>query len=282
MDVAAPKAVLSQETFGQLRDLIYERTGIRFADNKKYLLESRLARRLEERNCPDFEAYYHFLKYDPDREREMTALYNVVTTNETSFFRDMPQLSAFAEGVLAEILQNGAGASKALKIWSAACSTGEEPYTLAMMAAEKGILSRGWRLEILATDISEMVLKSAQRGLYGEYAIRNTPEQYLKKYFAQEGSSYAVRPEMRDLVRFQHMNLVDPSRMKVVRGMDVVFCRNVLIYFDEAAKKKVVASLYDSLNPKGYLFIGHSESLHTISRAFKLVTVNKMLVYQKA
>lgn len=276
---------LSEKVFIALRDLIYQRSGIFYPDNKKYVLENRLMRRIEDEGFENFEKYVDFLRSDPQREREYSILFELVTTNETSFFRDINQLQVFELGILPKLLKDFEEKGiKKLRMWSAACSTGEEPYTLAMQTLNR--IPQGnnsdMDIEIHATDISEGVLNSARRGEYSDYSLRNVPPQYLNKYFNKNGNGkYSVKPEIKRLVRFSNVNLYDSMKLRVFRGMNVVFCRNVLIYFDEPSKKKVINSIYDCLMPGGYLFIGHSESLFNISRAFKLVNVNNLLVYQK-
>ncbi|MBI4714876.1 MAG: protein-glutamate O-methyltransferase CheR [Nitrospirae bacterium] len=274
--------ILNPETFVALRQLIYERSGIFFPDNKKYLLESRLAKRVEEGEFETFENYVYFLRFDAMREKELSQIFDVITTNETSFFRDANQIQSFETGVLPLAIKgNGNRGVKRLKVWSAACSTGEEPYTIAMILMEKFPQLQGWEVEILASDISEGVLNAARKGEYGAYAIRNMPPLYLQKYFIPAGGRYVVKPAVKNLVRFSNINLYDSSRTRMIRAVDLIFCRNVLIYFDEEAKKKIISSLYDALSPEGYLLIGHSESLYNISRAFKLIQVGNALVYQK-
>lgn len=277
------KPKLSYETFCQLRDIIYAKCGIFFSDTKKYLLETRLSRRIEERNLKSFEDYYYFLTYDRDREREMVNVLNCIVTNETSFFRDMPQLEAFQNGVVPRVIEEKTAVSavKTLKVWSAASSTGEEPYTLAMMLMENGLQARGWTLDLLGTDISDIVLKTAAAGVYEKYSLRNTPDQYLKKYFTGNGDSYSVQKKVQEVVKFRRLNLVDSLETRMVRGMDIIFCRNVLIYFDDASKKKAASHLYDSLNNGGYLFVGFSETLHNITRLFRPVSMERLVVYQK-
>ncbi|HNR50531.1 MAG: protein-glutamate O-methyltransferase CheR [Bacteriovoracaceae bacterium] len=274
---------MTDETFRLLRDFIYEHSGIFFPDNKKPQLENRLSLRIKANNLPDFEKYYYMLKYDPQSPREIRALFDSVTTNETSFFRSPPQIQAFQEKALPEILQRKAGeGDKTLRLWSAGCSTGDEPYTLGMVALEVlGGAADGWDVKIFASDISEKALKSARAAVYNEYTLRSVPPEIKEKYFVPEDSQYRVCDDVRMLVEFQYMNFNDEKRVKLMQGLDVVFCRNVLIYFDDAARKRFVSQLYDNLNPGGYLFIGHSESLHNISRAFKLVHFPGALGYKK-
>ena len=276
---------MSDSTFHTLSDMIYARSGMHFPDNKKYILENRLSRRIEDAGFGNYEKYIEFLKHDAGKEKEFTNLFNIITTNETFFFRDANQLQAFESTVLPDIVQKlKAKGSKKMRIWSAACSTGEEPYTLSMMVTDR--LSspeyKDWDIEIHGSDISESVLSSARRGEYNDYSVRNVMPQQLSKHFSKNGSGkYVIKPEIKKLVRFSNINLSDETALRMYRGMDIIFCRNVLIYFDEASKKKVISSLYNSLVSGGYLFIGHSESLFNITRAFKIVNVNSVLLYQK-
>ena len=274
---------MSDETFRLLRDFIYEHSGIFFSDNKKSQLENRLSLRLKVNNLPDFDKYYYLLKYDPQASRELRALFDSVTTNETSFFRSPPQIQAFQEKALPEILgKRAAQGEKVLRIWSAGCATGDEPYTLGMVVWEVlGEKMPEWDVKIFASDISEKALKSARAAVYNDYTLRSVPPDIKKKYFIQEGPQFRVCDDIRMLVELQYLNFNDEKRVKLMRGFDIIFCRNVLIYFDDAAKKRFVSQLYDNLNPGGYLFIGHSESLHNISRAFKLVHFPGALGYKK-
>lgn len=278
-------AKMSDNAFHSLRDMIYNRSGMHFSDHKKYILENRLSRHIEDSGFESYDKYIEFLKHDAGREKEFTYLFNIITTNETFFFRDTAQLQAFESVVLPDIVQKlKARGSKKMRIWSAACSTGEEPYTLSIMVSDK--LSepeyKDWDIEIHGSDISEAVLSAARRGEYNDYSVRNVTPQHMSKYFTQNGNGkFAIKPEIKKAVRFSNINLSDDAALRMFRGMDIIFCRNVLIYFDEASKKKVISSLYNSLLSGGYLFIGHSESLFNISRAFKIVNVNNVLIYQK-
>lgn len=267
--------VLQDTTFKQLRDFIYEKSGIFIPDTKKYLIETRLVKRIEDKNLKGFEDYLHFIRYSTNGD-ELAKLFDTVTTNETFFFRESQQLDVFTDILLPKILEKGS--LKTLRIWSAACSTGEEPYTISMILMEK---MPGIRPDIAASDISDRVLDSAKKAVYGSYSIRNIPPPYLKKYFWANGQSYELDPSAKSPVRFMNLNLIDEKKTKGITGMDVVFCRNVLIYFDDKAKQKVVSHLYDSLKPGGYLFIGASESLHNVTRAFKPLVINKVIVYQR-
>ncbi|MBI5056948.1 MAG: protein-glutamate O-methyltransferase CheR [Nitrospirae bacterium] len=268
---------LPDSTFKDLRDYIYEKSGIYIADTKKYLIENRLARILQEKNLKSFEDYYKLIKCSINGN-ELTRLFDAVTTNETYFFREPEQLNVFANEIASKIFSQNKGAK--IRIWSAASSTGEEPYTLSMMLLEKGFSAR--QFEIYGSDLSEGVLSSAKRAVYNSYSVRNIPENYLKKYFLSNGQSHELNPLIKNTVKFMKVNLIDDKNTKLLRNVDVIFCRNVLIYFDVKAKQKVVSNLYDSLNHGGYLFIGSSESLHNITRAFRPNVSNKAIIYQKA
>lgn len=274
---------LSTEAFKQVRDFIYEKSGMYFPDNKAYLIESRLAPRVEEKGCTSFEDYLLMLKRDPSSGRELTTLFDTITINETSFFRDIEQLDTVLNSTLLELVEEKKKkGDRKLRIWSAASSSGEEPYTIAMYLLEKQASLAGWDMEVLGSDISEAVLTAARRGVYGTYAVKTTPEKYMKRFISSNGDgTYSVKPEVKQLVRFANINLYDHQKIKMMKGMDIILCRNVLIYFDEVSKRKVVSDLYDCLNPGGYFVIGRSESLHNVSRAFRPVSKDKVVLYKK-
>jgi len=274
---------MSDDMFRQLREFIYQQTGIYFLDNKKYLLEGRLAKRVQILNLQDFESYYQLVKFGSSRMEEMKYLYDAVTINETFFFRNEPQFEAFEKTLVPQLVASRRSEpQRKLKIWSAASSSGEEAHTLAMIYLEKLKPLHPWLdIEIIGTDISPGVLEIAKQGIYREYSIRNMPPQYLEKYFQTDGTRYHLDEKVKSLVRFQHINLFDRQRMRQMTRFDVIFCANVLIYFDAKSKIQVVSDLYDALNPGGYLFIGYAESLHGISSAFKLINLPKTVAYKK-
>jgi chemotaxis protein methyltransferase CheR len=278
---SAPK--LSEETFVMLRDFIYSKTGIFFPEKKKYLIEGRLVKRLQVLKLGHFEDYLQLLKYDQLRQNEFEFLCNTITINETSFFRNDAQTDAFQKKFAEEVIEaKKAYNNRTLRIWSAACSSGEEPYSLAMLYLEH--LKPRYpelRIEIIGTDINTAVLDMAHKAEYNQYAIRSMPKLYLNKYFDQSNGVYRLRQEVKELVRFEYINLIDREKMRHMMHFDFIFCANVLIYFDEKAKIQVVGDLFNSLNRGGYLFIGFSEMLHRISTAFKLVSIPKTTAYKK-
>lgn len=261
----------SDEEFRQLRDFIYENCGIYIADNRKYLIENRLINRLKELSLKNFSEYYHYLRYDTNRRAELTRLFEVVTTNETSFFRNPPQLEVFQTKVLPAVINEiKAKGQKKLRIWSAGCSTGDEPYTIAIILHEvlKSEIN-SWDIKITASDLSEAVLAAGRRGIYNEYTLRTTPKDLVDKYFHKEGTNYRVDDKLKAMIQFGALNLNDRMQIKRIDPSHIIFCRNVIIYFDDVMKKNVISAFYDNLLPGGYLIIGHSESLHNISRAFQ-------------
>lgn len=272
---------LSDDTFRLLRDFIHSFCGIFFDDGSKFLIERRLSRRLEQHQLKSFDEYYHFLRYDRKREEELKVLIDNLTTNETYFFRENPQLRAFSEEILPELRETLAG-RKVLRIWSAGCSTGEEPYTIAMLLLESGDWWRNWQVEILGSDINQRVLHTARKGVYKKTSHRVTSPEMLAKYFiAEDKGDYRIIDKVKELVSFSSLNLLDPVKANLISNMDVIFCRNVIIYFDKEAKKKVIEGFSNKLREGGYLLLGHSESLINLSNAFVLRTLKNDMVYQK-
>ena len=274
---------MSDAVFLEIREHIYKLTGIYFQDSKKYLLEGRLAKRLQLLGMSDFSQYLQMLKYGTIRAEEMKSFYDAITINETFFFRSEPQCEAFEKTLVPDIVASRKtnGRTK-VKVWSAASSSGEEAYTLSMIYMERlKPKFPGLDFEVVGTDISPSVIETARRGVYREYSVRNTPKPYLDKYFESADGRHAVREDIRRLARFENLNLFDQRQMRQMMGFDIIFCCNVLIYFDAKSKIQVVSNLYDSLNKGGYLFIGYAESLHGISSAFKLLNFPKTVAYKK-
>ena len=267
----------------KLRDLVYEETGMYFPDEKQYYFESRFTRRMNELGVKTFLDYFRFLKNDAGRREEFNKLISELTINETSFFRNMPQFTALQNLVIPELMKARENSVlKRLKVWSAGCSSGEEVYTIAMILdhLSQGPL-KGWNLEITGTDIDSRVLERAQKGIYREYAVKNMPQDYKDKYLIKTGEGYKIHDSLRKYARFKNLNLNDDMMMVFMKGYDVIFCRNVLIYFDQESKKRVIQKFFNSLVLGGYLFIGFSESLFQISDRFKLNHFPGGMVYQK-
>ena len=272
---------MSDDEFHLLRDCIYAHCGIYFDEESKYILEKRLYPRLADLNLSTFYDYYHFLKYNRNKEHELIDIMDVLTTNETYFFRESVQLKAFTDEVVPELIKRKtARGNRTLRIWSAGCSTGEEPYTIAMLLSTIPELS-GWKIEIIGTDISNKVLTQARRGVYGKSSFRATNESDLHRFFIPQDDGYKVNDSIRALVTISHLNLFDSHRLALLGKVDLVFCRNVIIYFDQAAKKRVIESFHSALYDGGFLLLGHSESLMNISTQFTLRHFKNDMIYQK-
>jgi chemotaxis protein methyltransferase CheR len=211
-------------------------------------------------------------------------LLNEITIGETSFFRNQPQLDGIRSLVLPRAMEAKSRMyMRHLRIWSAGCSTGEEPYTLAIILLEESRTRlRGWTFEVLATDLNEHSLATAEAGFYGEYSVRNLEKPLREKYFRCTGTRHEVNPEVRAKVRFNRLNLSDDAAMMTMQDVDIILCCNVLIYFDLASKKRVIRHFHSSLHQHGYLLLGHSESLFGISNEFQLVHLPSSTAYVKA
>ncbi len=274
---------LSNEEFKQLTSFIYEKTGISIPPRRKYLIENKLGKRLNELNIKTYSDYIKYLKFSPQKETEFKKLCELITINETCFFRDIKQLTLFKNIILPEMLKKRQEqGSKSLTIWSAGCSSGEEPYTLGIILHEVLKVSIiGWNIKIYANDLSPAMLFKARKGIYNEYSLRTTPENIKKKYFTVTKEGYKIHPKVQKLVNFQLINLADPRDVKKIPKSDIIFCRNVIIYFDDAVKKKVLSHFYENLKDDGYLFLGYSESIHRITKLFKPQIKPGGIVYQK-
>jgi len=272
---------LTDEEFPLLRDLIYNYSGLFFAEENRYLLERRLVSRLAHHQLSTFHDYYYYLKYDVSREQELSDIMDLLTTNETYFFRESFQLKAFTDEIIPELVRIKAKqGDKTIRIWSAGCSTGEEPYTIAMLLIENPELA-GWKIEIIGTDISQRVLHHARKGIYGNSSFRVAEPHYKNRYFHDQDGGHRVCDRIREFVTFSRLNLYDSCRYLFLGKMDIIFCRNVIIYFDLLAKKRVIEHFYNTLNPGGFLLLGHSESLMNITTAFRLRHFKNDMVYEK-
>ena len=260
---------LQDGDFRKIAKLVMDSTGIVLSDKKRAFVHGRLGRRLRVLGLSDFRQYTMLLEsQDGDDERRM--LINAVTTNHTSFFREPHHFDYLVQTVLPAIVQSrGAGAAR-LRIWSAGCSTGEEPYTLAMTLLEQQSLLAGWDVKILATDLDTNVVRHASEGVYDAERLETIPAVFRKNYLSvRDDGKFWIKDEVRELIRFAPLNLLEDWPM---RGpFDLIFCRNVVIYFDKPTQRKLFDRYADLLRPEGWLFIGHSESLLNVTNRFSLV-----------
>jgi len=275
-------AIISVEQIQKLGQQIYLKLGLHFDDKKIYFLKTRVAKRMAALGMEDPREYIFLVSYADTKGLEMQALANLITTNETYMFREYDQLQAFANYCLPEVLSaKQASGDRTLRIWSAGCSSGEEPYTLAMILQEVFPQSQSWDCKIVASDIDENMLRKVVAARYGHRSVNDVPEEYRDKYLIQDGEEFVVRPRTAALVEPIHLNLSDRMALRAMRGFDFIFCRNVLIYFDDLSRKTVVDHFYNALKPGGYVFLGHSESIGRVSTAFKLKRFENHLVYGK-
>ncbi|NWH05162.1 CheR family methyltransferase [Desulfobacter latus] len=274
---------ISQDEFRILSEFIYRKCGIRFEPQKLYFISKRINKRMRELAIATVADYIRLLRFQDLKGQEFQRLVNLLTVNETYLFRDFPQLQAFGENCLEDVENRKiAAGDRTLKIWSAACSTGEEPYTLAIILLAMLDDPEDFKIEIVASDIDENVLKKAQNGVYYQRSIRDVPKEYLMKYFTRSRSgAYTVSDQLKELVHFEHLNLNDKDTVRKKRGFDFIFCRNLLIYFDDDSRKRLMNQFYISLNKGGYIFLGSSESVSRLSAAFKMKRMGKHLVYYK-
>jgi chemotaxis protein methyltransferase CheR len=281
----APEPVPGDPAYLKIRDLIYRISGIYQPEEKLYLLMSRCARRMGAVGAKTASEYLEHLTIRGNREAELRLLLNEITIGETYMFRSPAQLEALRTVILPQLIQaKSAMGFKRLRFWNAGCSTGEEPYTLAMFLLEESDkLLAGWTFDILATDLNDNSLETARAGIYGEYALRSTNEPLRKKYFkVHDEKRLQAGDQLKSKIRFDRVNLSDDSKMVFLKGMDVIFCCNVLIYFDLASKRRVVQHFHSNLLPNGYLFLGHAESLFQVDNSFRLVHFPGTTGYWKA
>ncbi|HRU65116.1 MAG TPA: protein-glutamate O-methyltransferase CheR [Spirochaetota bacterium] len=259
---------LTEEEFKKFAKLIYDESGIYMKDSKITLLSNRLRKRLAALSLNEFSDYYKYLESltGEAKKKEYEELLDVVSTNETYFFRNERHFEALKDYCIPELVK--IKKDKTLRIWSAACSTGEEPYTIAICIMESMKYLQGWNIEIIATDIAPSVLEFAREGYYSGRRIEKVPPEYLKKYFTlvdKEKGLYRINDNLKKMVNFYYLNFF---KNPFPKNLDIIFCRNVMIYFDKAHQRELIANFYQSIYEHGYLFIGHSETLHSISDDF--------------
>jgi chemotaxis protein methyltransferase CheR len=287
---------LTESELKLLQALVYQECGMHFDDRRTPFLQDRLQRRLKECRIDSFYSYYRLLITQKGKE-ELTRLVENLTVNETSFFRNKAQLDLFQHDVMDDLLRRKQERRDySVRIWSAGCSTGQEPYTAAMLVADalsyhylrnplpfesplpKPLVPAPWRVEILASDINYSVLRTAQEASYGEHQMAAVDYGYRLRYFDKMGERYAVKKNVKELVHFDFHNL---KTEYLPQRNDVIFCRNVMMYFDEAEQKRLIEKFYRCLNPRGYLFVGHAESLLGLTEKFQMVHRNSGTAYQR-
>jgi chemotaxis protein methyltransferase CheR len=270
---------VTQDDVRRLCEFLYRRTGMSFDDNKRYYIDRRLAERIADTGSESFHSYFAILR--SDAEHEIEHLVNAFTVNETYFYREDHQLRCMTSHLLSDLLQRKK-ASDSIRIWSIPCSTGEEPYSIAMWLMENWREVDEHNIEIVASDIDTRALKAAADGIYGARALMRLSRNVIDRYFERiEGGQVQIDPGLRESVQFTRANLIDSQEMARYRNFDIVFCRNVLIYFDDASRRIAAENLYDCLHPGGYICLGHSETMSRISPLFNVCRFPEAIVYQR-
>lgn len=279
-----PEPSLSVEDYRALRDIVATTAGLDLPTEQRTSVQRRLRDRLTLLGIESFSEYVRMLRYDPAGRAELEEAVDALTTNETYFQREAYQLRAFRDEGLPLLAEQAAGRRR-LSVWSAGCSTGEEVYTLAILlleaASEPSSPLHGFDLRVFGSDISKRCLAHARRAVYGTSAFRATPPEFRKKWFVERPDGALVNERVRQICQFGHLNLLDASRAVVVGRVDVVFCRNVLIYLGTHARRRVIDLFHERLYPGGLLLLGHSESLLNVSTAFELLHLREDLVYRR-
>lgn len=271
---------ITDEDFQRFREFFYRKTGIRFDSNKRYFVDKRLIERIEATGVGNFRNYFNLLRFQASGE-ELQTLTNLMTVNETYFFREEYQFRCLVRSILPEITAKKPAGSL-IRIWSIPSSSGEEPYSIAIYLTEYWPGIETWDVEIISSDIDTEILKKAREGRYSARSVQHIPKELLDRYFTKlANGEYQICDEFREAVEFTRVNLNDPKDTKPYRNFDVIFCRNLLIYFDDLSRMRAAEVFYDALNPGGFICLGHSESMSRISSLFKVRRFPDAIVYQK-
>jgi len=277
--IRADNEIITDADFERFRDFFYRKTGIYFEDNKRYFVDKRIISRIRETGHDSFRKYFTFLRFQASGA-ETQELINIMTVNETYFFREKHQFDCMVEEVLGKITKvNG---QQSIRIWSIPSSTGEEPYSIALYLMEHWPEIDNIDVEIVSSDIDSKVLNHCKKGIYNQRSISNLPERLLRKYFTPIANGcFEISKDLRESIHFTKVNLSDAAHTRQYRDFDLIFCRNLLIYFDDVSRRQAAEVFYDALKPAGFIFLGHSESMSRISSLFNVCKFSKAIVYQK-
>jgi len=272
---------LTDAEFRMFAELVREHAGLDFGEGSRFLLERRLSRRIRELELGSVAAYHYRIRNSSSGPDELPNLIDELTTNETYFFREYSQLRALIDEIFAELqLDREKRGGRPINVWSAGCSSGEEPYSIAILAREAG-LKPGVDIHVYASDISRKMLRKARKGIYRESSFRETDPHLRDKYFVEKDRLWQISDDLKRDVDFIHLNLLDASKIALLRTMDVILCRNVIIYFNLDTKCQVIRTFYEKLRPGGHLLLGHAESLINLSTSFELRHLRRDLVYRR-
>lgn len=276
----AAQQVITDSDFQKFAEFFYRKTGIHFDEGKRYFVDKRLIERIESTGAGNFRAYFVALRFEAD-DKEMQHLVNTMTVNETYFFREAYQFDCLVNNLLDEVTARKRPGSR-IRIWSIPSSTGEEPYSIAIYLLERWAKIEQYDVEILSSDIDTAVLQSAQRGIYSQRSVAHLPHPYLKKYFTAHGDSeWRISRDLVSAVEFSRVNLSEPADTRRFRDIDVIFCRNLLIYFDDLSRRVAAEAMFDAMSPGGFMCLGHSESMSRMSSLYTVRRFPDAMVYQK-
>jgi chemotaxis protein methyltransferase CheR len=272
---------MSDAEFRMFAELLRNHCGLHFGEETRFLLEKRVNRRMSQCSLTNYSAYHYELRNASHRDGELAQLIDDVTTNETYFFRERGQLRALVGEILPEVLmQRRERGNRPITVWSAGCASGEEPYSIVILARESGV-DPGSHLRVYASDISRRMLQRARQGIYRDSSFRETETHLRDRYFEEKDGQWKVSDEIKKHVDFIHINLMDRSKIALLGAMDVILCRNVIIYFDMESKRKLIRTFEEKLRPGGHLLLGHSESLINLSTSLDLRHLKNDLVYRR-
>lgn len=277
---APRRAAITDADFNKFREFFYRKTGIQFDDNKRYFVDKRLQDRIAETRALNFREYFATLRFEANGS-EMQELVNAMTVNETYFFREAYQFDCMVNSMLDEVVKYKKPGGR-VRIWSVPSSTGEEPYSIAIYLLERWPQIHSFDVEIMSSDIDTQVLKLAQRGVYSQRSVGNLPKPYLKKYFTPlRDNEWQISNDLIDAVSFSRVNLTNAADTAAFRDIDIVFCRNLLIYFDDLSRRVAAEAMYEAMSPGGFICLGHSESMSRITSLFSVRRFPDAMVYQK-
>ncbi len=270
---------ISEEEFRKFREYFYRKTGIQFEDTKRYFVDKRLIERIHATDSGSFRNYFMMMRFEASGQ-ELQTLVNLMTVNETYFFREEYQFKCLVDSMLNEIVRRKRDKTP-IRIWSIPSSSGEEPYSIVIYLLEHWPAIEQWDVEIISSDIDTDIIARARRGIYSARSVQHLPAPLLKKYFQNTGSGYQISQDLREAVEFTRVNLSEAADTRAYRKFDVIFCRNLLIYFDDLSRRQAAETFFDALNPGGFVCLGHSESMSRISSLFRVRKFPEAIVYQK-
>ena len=279
IDIQRGLADVTDEEVRRLCEFVYRKTGMMFAEEKRYYINRRLAERMEATQSTSFQVYFATLRADADNEIEH--LINSFTVNETYFYREDHQFRCLTSTLL-EVIAPKKKAGEPLRIWSVPCSTGEEPYSIAIWLLENWDKVDRYEIEIVGSDIDTTVLRAAEAGTYGERSLMRLSKDLIARYFTRlDDGRYRILPELSSTIQFTKANIVDVAQTGAHRNFDVIFCRNILMYFDDTSRRLAAENLYESLRPGGFICLGHTESMSRITSLFDVCRFSDAIVYRR-